>query len=209
MEHVHSRSTTRRATKRFSGKWCYGIWLLLALLLAVTPSSPSYLIGRGVYLCMLMTPVVLLAPGAAVSATVQQQAFLPAVRFALGRSAALIKWGQWAATRPDLVPASLCDVLSQLHAHAPAHAASFSRAEVEAAVGAPLESYFESFDALPLASGSIGQVHLARLNGTSVAVKVRHPKVAAEIEADFLLLELLATIIDQLPVPTAAPRTLD
>lgn len=183
-----------------SGKLCYGIsGLLVALLLAASPSSPLYIVGRGLYLCSFLTPVVLLAPGAAVSATVKQHAFLPTVRFALGQSAALIKWGQWAATRPDLVPASLCDVLSLLHAHAPVHSTSFSRAEVEATIGVPIDSYFEEFEPTPLASGSIGQVHIARLNGTLVAVKVRHPRVAAEIEADFLLLELVATVIDQLP----------
>ena len=64
-------------------------------------------------------------------------------------------------------------------------------------------------------------MHLARLNGSAVAVKVRHPRVGAELEArlraaraaayaqplhtsareqaDFRLLELLARAVDSVP----------
>ena len=178
----------------------YGIGgLVLALLLAATPASPFYLVGRGLYLCTVLTPMFVIAPAAAISPTVHVNILLPLMRRSLGCSAALVKWGQWAATRPDLVPASLCDVLSALHAHAPVHTAGVSRGEIEAAIGTSIESYFESFSDTPLASGSIGQIHVARLNGTQVAVKVRHPRVSAELEADFQLLELVAAIIDRLP----------
>ena len=36
---------------------------------------------------------------------------------------------------------------------------------------------FEEFDTIPIASGSVSQVYRAKLNGKTVAVKVRHPEV--------------------------------
>lgn len=32
---------------------------------------------------------------------------------------AFIKWGQWAATRPDVFPADVCEALSRLHMQVP------------------------------------------------------------------------------------------
>ena len=186
--------------KPFLTTWKYAAALLLVtMLIAAPPGSALYLVARGLYLSSVLTPLLLVAPLAAVSSTVHGHIFLPALQSALGRSAALVKWGQWAATRPDLVPASICDTLSSLHAHAPEHGARFTRSEVEAAIGMPIESFFDAFKETPMASGSIGQVHWARLNGTAVAVKVRHPRVSAELEADFQLLSAMAAVVDCLP----------
>ena len=77
---------------------------------------------------------------------------------------AFIKWGQWGATRPDLFPADLCAVLARLHTSAPAHAFAHTRAAVEGAFRRPLEELFDEFDAAPVASGSIAQVHRAVLS---------------------------------------------
>lgn len=46
---------------------------------------------------------------------------------------AFIKWGQWAAARPDLLPRDICDALSDLHSNARAHSfaeVSFVRSDV-------------------------------------------------------------------------------
>ncbi len=40
------------------------------------------------------------------------------------RAQAFIKWGQWAATRPDLFPGDLCAELARLHTGAPRHGRS-------------------------------------------------------------------------------------
>lgn len=66
---------------------------------------------------------------------------------------------------------------------APAHSYSKTAATVQSALGSSVEELFLSFDETPLASGSIGQVHIATLSergaahtglaaGTQVAVKV-------------------------------------
>ena len=93
-----------------------------------------------------------------------------------------------------MFPDSLCVSLSGLHADAPAHSWRFTKRSVEQALcikkGSLLE-VFESFDEIPIASGSIAQIHKATLrsrtgkNGT-VAVKVRHPNVSRLIDMDFL-----------------------
>lgn len=91
--------------------------------------------------------------------------------------AAFIKWGQWSATRRDLFPDDFCEVLSSLHDRAPTHSARYSRKAITRAFGRTPAQMFESFEAAPLASGSIAQVHRARWRApdgglVEVAVKV-------------------------------------
>ncbi|GAB4817539.1 hypothetical protein N2152v2_004585 [Parachlorella kessleri] len=117
--------------------------------------------------------------------------------------AAFIKWGQWAATREDVFPEDLCRALCELHDRAPQHTYLHTRLEVLRAFGRPIEALFESFEPLPLASGSIAQVHRAvlRVGGLpcQVAVKVRHPGVARQIWQDFQLLRPLAALTSTIP----------
>jgi len=80
------------------------------------------------------------------------------------RAQAFIQWGQWAATRPDLFPGDLCAELARLHTGAPRHGFAHTRAAVEGAFRRPLAELFDEFDAAPVASGSIAQVHRAVLS---------------------------------------------
>lgn len=110
------------------------------------------------------------------------------------KSAALIKWAQWAAVRPDLFPAALCLLLSELHASAPVHPLESSEQDL-ADLGLPLAKIGEE----PLASGSIAQVHSAELEGRQVAVKLRHPGVEQALLADFKLLSHAAGLANLVP----------
>uniref|UniRef100_A0A0E0Q9T6 ABC1 atypical kinase-like domain-containing protein n=1 Tax=Oryza rufipogon TaxID=4529 RepID=A0A0E0Q9T6_ORYRU len=116
---------------------------------------------------------------------------------------AFIKWGQWAATRPDLFPSDLCVELAKLHSAAPAHGFAYSKATIEKAFGRKLSEIFETFEEEPVASGSIAQVHRATLRDQHtekhVAVKVRHPGVGESIKKDFLLINLLAKASNVVP----------
>ena len=119
--------------------------------------------------------------------------------------------GQWASTRTDMFPASLCASLSGLHADAPAHSWKFTKRSVESALclkKGSLPQVFESFDKVPIASGSIAQIHKATLrcsghtnekNGTAVALKVRHPNVSSLIDMDFRIMTIFANILDSIP----------
>jgi predicted unusual protein kinase regulating ubiquinone biosynthesis (AarF/ABC1/UbiB family) len=68
------------------------------------------------------------------------------------------------------------------------------RAQVEAALGAPVDTLFERFDDDPLAAASIGQVHRARFEGREVAVKVQYPHVADTFRTDFRQLRGVAAL---------------
>ena len=84
--------------------------------------------------------------------------FEPALSLSLRNSgAAFIKLSQWAATRPDLLPRTMCDALARLHSGAPSHSWHVTRTEVESALGSRIDETFLSFDRAPVASGSIGQ----------------------------------------------------
>ena len=90
---------------------------------------------RALYLIMLFTPASLAAPFA-VGLGLQRQRWLDLVVWTLERAGpAFIKWGQWAATRPDLFPPDLCTKLAQLQTGAPTHPFAYTRQAVEDAFG--------------------------------------------------------------------------
>jgi predicted unusual protein kinase regulating ubiquinone biosynthesis (AarF/ABC1/UbiB family) len=64
---------------------------------------------------------------------------------------------------------------------------------MEAELKVPWEDVFDSIEPAPLAAGTIGQVHRARLaDGERVVVKVQRPRAEGEIMQDVGLLELVA-----------------
>ncbi|CAK7272657.1 hypothetical protein SEPCBS119000_005240 [Sporothrix epigloea] len=77
---------------------------------------------------------------------------------------AFIKLGQWAASRSDIFPTELCDIMSKLHSNAPAHSLRATKKTVEAAFdGIPFDEIFAEFDETPLGVGAIAQVYKAKL----------------------------------------------
>ena len=91
-----------------------------------------------------------------------------------------VKFGQLLSTRRDLIPLDVADELARLQDRVPPFPAAQSRALVEKAFGRPIDEIFSSFDAEPVASASIAQVHFAVLkDGREVAVKVLRPGMLA------------------------------
>ena len=169
-----------------------------------TPPSPLQLTLRAIQLAFHFAPVVSTTCLAFFSRKFRQEIWYKWIASCLASSgAAFIKWGQWASTRSDMFPNALCDALSALHNSAPAHSWAFTQTVVESSLDIPqgsLLEVFASFDPEPLASGSIAQVHKARLkNGQLVAAKVRHPRVAQLIDMDFRLMTILARACDFIP----------
>ncbi|GHG50679.1 ubiquinone biosynthesis protein UbiB [Sinomonas cellulolyticus] len=110
-----------------------------------------------------------------------------------------MKLGQILSTRPDLVPEAYQLELAKLQDAAPPVAAEAIRAVVREELGEDAFSAFAEFDDVPLASASIGQVHLARLAdgdedgaGTRVVVKVRKPGAVERIREDLEILRNVA-----------------
>jgi len=96
-----------------------------------------------------------------------------------------IKFGQALSTRADLIGPDLALGLSHLQDRLPPFSARRARAQVEAALDAPLETVFASFDEVPVAAASIAQVHKASLHdGQMVAVKLLRPDIARQMQKD-------------------------
>ncbi|KAK3349482.1 hypothetical protein B0T25DRAFT_504637 [Lasiosphaeria hispida] len=77
---------------------------------------------------------------------------------------AFIKLGQWAASRSDIFPTELCEIMSKLHADAPAHSLHATKRIVRAAFDdREFSDIFEEFDETPLGVGAIAQVYKAKL----------------------------------------------
>ncbi|KAL1917534.1 uncharacterized protein VTP21DRAFT_3927 [Calcarisporiella thermophila] len=68
-------------------------------------------------------------------------------------------------------------------------------------LGSDWQTNFASFDPIPFAAASIGQVHRARIRSTNlpVAVKIQYPGVAASIDSDLNNLRALVAYINLLP----------
>ncbi|BCT77873.1 ubiquinone biosynthesis protein UbiB [Sinomonas cyclohexanicum] len=110
-----------------------------------------------------------------------------------------MKLGQILSTRPDLIPEAYQLELAKLQDSAPPVPAEAIRAVVREELGEDAFAAFSEFDDVPLASASIGQVHLARLadgsddgSGTKVVVKVRKPGAVERIREDLEILRNVA-----------------
>ncbi|XP_074319433.1 uncharacterized protein LOC141656447 [Silene latifolia] len=164
---------------------------------------------RAIYLAVIFTPCIMMAPFADSLGEDFRTAWLHVLHRTLEKAGpAFIKWGQWAATRPDLFPQDLCTVLAKLHSKAPAHDFPFSKRTIEKAFGRKLGEIFENFEEKPVASGSVAQVHRATLKfrypgrpikPILVAVKVRHPGVGEAIRRDFMIINVFAKISSCIP----------
>ncbi|KAL2944518.1 putative serine/threonine-protein kinase abkC [Bienertia sinuspersici] len=167
------------------------------------------LLIRAIYLAILFSPSILMAPFADSFGPEFRILWLQVVHRTLRQAGpAFIKWGQWAATRPDLFPGDLCSELAELQSKAPEHSFECTQRTIEKAFGRKISDIFESFDPIPVASGSIAQVHRASLKfrypgqkvkPVEVAVKVRHPGVSESIRRDFVLINAVAKISNFIP----------
>jgi ubiquinone biosynthesis protein len=112
-----------------------------------------------------------------------------------------VKFGQVLSTRRDLLPSDVADELARLQDRVPPFPAAQARRLVEQAFGRPIEALFSQFEAEPVASASIAQVHFAVLtSGREVAVKVLRPGMLEAIENDLMLLRTLARWVERLSV---------
>jgi predicted unusual protein kinase regulating ubiquinone biosynthesis (AarF/ABC1/UbiB family) len=111
-----------------------------------------------------------------------------------------IKFGQMLALQPDIITLEYCDELfNLLDRIAPFPYEHVERVFVEE-LGATPAVLFDSFEREPLATASIGQVHVAVLQGRRVAVKVQRPTVDVDFMGDIRLMTLAMAFIRRFDV---------
>ena len=109
-----------------------------------------------------------------------------------------VKLGQVLASRADIMPQEWVDELSLLQSKVTTVPWDELRPQLVEDLGAPPEEVFTDFETTPLAAGSIGQVHAAKLpDGRPVVLKIRRPGIDKKIAADLRLLERLADILER------------
>ncbi len=100
-----------------------------------------------------------------------------------------VKFGQLLSTRPDVVPPDILQELRGLQDDARPEPFERIREVIQGELGLSVEQVFESFEEVPIAAASIGQVHAARLpGGQQVVVKVQRPGAERQVNADIQLL---------------------
>lgn len=109
-----------------------------------------------------------------------------------------IKLGQIASSRRDVVPESIAVELEKLQDDVQPIEYRVVREIIVNELGDSPENLFAEFNVEPLATASIGQVHVARLfSGEEVAVKVQRPDIEKIILTDLGILNNLARILHQ------------
>jgi ubiquinone biosynthesis protein len=110
-----------------------------------------------------------------------------------------VKFGQMLSTRRDLIPPDIADELAKLQDQVPPFPAEDVLEVVYQAYGKAAHEVFSEFDAVPVASASVAQVHFAVLpDDTPVAVKILRPGIATVIEKDIGLLDAAAWLLEKL-----------
>lgn len=120
------------------------------------------------------------------------------VRGALGElGPTWIKFGQMLSVRADIVGAEVAGQLANLQRAVPADRPGYAEEVIRAELGAPVEEVFATFEEVPIASGSVAQVHRAGTHGGDlVAVKVLHEDVERRVRGDLELMKALADFLE-------------
>lgn len=120
-----------------------------------------------------------------------------------------IKLGQFLSVRRDVLPEEVADELKCLQDKVPPFNLPLVRKTILSDLGKPPEELFSDFSEKPLASASIGQVHLVKLkDGRRAVIKVQRPDLAAEFYRDLGLMRLFAKIGNSLAARARAMSAL-
>jgi predicted unusual protein kinase regulating ubiquinone biosynthesis (AarF/ABC1/UbiB family) len=101
-----------------------------------------------------------------------------------------IKVGQLFSTRADIFPIEYVEELSKLQDRVPAFSYTQVETIIEKELGKKIPDLFHSFEPIPLAAASLGQVHKAVLHsGEAVVIKVQRPGLKKLFEIDLQILK--------------------
>jgi ubiquinone biosynthesis protein len=108
-----------------------------------------------------------------------------------------VKFGQFLATRPDIVGVEVARDLESLQDRMPPFPTAEAVATIELALGRPVAEVFASLSE-PVAAASIAQVHRAVLHdGRTVAIKVVRPGVRERFHKDLQAMRFAAKLAER------------
>jgi glutamate-1-semialdehyde 2,1-aminomutase len=111
-----------------------------------------------------------------------------------------LKLGQVLATRADLLPEEVISQIRRLHDDCSPSPPTYISQILKKTYRGPITDVFTEFNFTPLASGSIAQVHWARLKtGAEVAVKIVKQGVRRQLSNDLTLFSLILRILSWFP----------
>lgn len=112
-----------------------------------------------------------------------------------------IKLGQWAASRTDIFPESMCNEMGKLHSNARQHSFRYTRRAIHKAFGKSMEEIFSAFDRAPIGVGAMGQAYRATLidGDQEVVVKILHPAIDRMVRRDLTIMRIFADFVNALP----------
>jgi len=87
-----------------------------------------------------------------------------------------IKLAQWAGSRRDLFPESLCVMFGRLHSNGKPHTLKHTKMQLEKSFGKPFEELFVDFEETPLGIGAVAQVYRATLQPDLIPSQYRSSK---------------------------------
>jgi ubiquinone biosynthesis protein len=109
-----------------------------------------------------------------------------------------VKLGQLLSTRADLLPPRYLEALARLQDNVDPFPYEDAERIVQEELGVRLSKAFASFDAVPIAAASLGQVHHAVLrDGREVAVKVQRPGIRERVLEDLDTLGEVASLVER------------
>ncbi|MBL8567801.1 MAG: AarF/ABC1/UbiB kinase family protein [Phreatobacter sp.] len=112
-----------------------------------------------------------------------------------GLKGPIMKVAQLLSTIPEVLPPEYASELQKLQSEAPPMGPAFVKRRMMAELGPDWEKRFASFDKVPAAAASLGQVHRATAHdGMKLAVKLQYPDMQSAVEADLAQLEILFAI---------------
>jgi ubiquinone biosynthesis protein len=108
-----------------------------------------------------------------------------------------IKVGQLISIMSNFLPEEFRRELERLQDSVPPRRFSDIEERIREELGKPPDELFAQFERRPIASASIGQVHLARLHdGAKVAVKVQYPDIEVIVKRDLRTLQRIFHIVE-------------